>query len=106
MTAISLSFALVATVFSPSAAPSRQPVAPAPALVSQAGYPPPPPPQAEAVPPPRAGWIWVPGFHEWRGRRYVWIPGRWELQGNYYVWIEGRWDSQPAPSTPVVREHP
>ena len=91
MTAISLSFALVATVLSPSAAPARQAVPPAPALVAQAGYPPPPPPQAEVVPAARAGWVWVPGRWEHERRGHMWRPGHWERREGRQVWVEGEW---------------
>ena len=94
MTAINLSLALVATVLSPAASPSHHALAPAPALIAQAGYPPPPPPQAEAVPPPRAGWVWVPGFHEWRGGRYVWVGGRWEHEHRGHVWRPAHWERE------------
>jgi hypothetical protein len=67
---------------------------------------PPPPPPVERVEP-RPGFIWVPGYHEWRAGRYVWIgghyeavqpravwePGHWELRGRRYFWIPGAWRS-------------
>ena len=87
MTAISLSLALVATrPLSVRGARRATRSPPRRSLVAQAGYPAPPPPQAEAVPPPRAGWVWVPGIHEWRGRRYVWVPGRWEHERRGRMW--------------------
>jgi hypothetical protein len=57
-------------------------------------------------PPPRAGYVWVGGYHRWDGGRYVWtpgrwampprphavwVPGRWDHRGGGYVWVEGRW---------------
>lgn len=40
----------------------------------------PPPPRFERVPPPRAGWIWAPGYWAWRGpgAGHVWVSGHWE----------------------------
>ncbi len=28
-------------------------------------------------PPLHAGWVWVPGYYRWNGRRYVWVGGYW-----------------------------
>jgi len=60
--------------------------------------PPPPVAPVEVVPVPRPGWVWVPGFYEWRGRHHVWVGGHWvhERPGHYYApsrWVErdGRW---------------
>ena len=41
---------------------------------------------------PGAGYIWIPGHHEWRGQNYVWIGGRYELPGQGFRRYEpGRW---------------
>src|ERR1700685_612913 len=34
----------------------------------------PPPVRVEAVPEPRVGFVWAPGFWEWRGGAHVWVP--------------------------------
>ena len=68
---------------------------------------PPPPVIVERPGPPlHAGWVWIPGYYRWNGRRYVWvngywaqpprpraiwIPGRWVPRGGGYVWIAGSW---------------
>ena len=31
----------------------------------------------ERVPPPRRGYVWVPGHWAWRRGRYVWVRGGW-----------------------------
>ena len=36
---------------------------------------PPPMPVVEAVAAPRVGFVWVPGFWEWRHRRHIWVAG-------------------------------
>jgi Ni/Co efflux regulator RcnB len=65
---------------------------------------PPPPPVVERIDP-RPGFVWIPGFHEWRGGQYVWVgghyeaehprerwvPGHWDRAGNRYVWRPGGW---------------
>ena len=55
---------------------------------------------------PGPGFVWVEGWHEWRGGAYVWVPGRWErpprpravwIAPHYrhvhggYVFVRGRW---------------
>jgi WXXGXW repeat (2 copies) len=37
----------------------------------------PPAPRVEVVPPPRVGYVWAPGYWEYRDRGHVWIPRRW-----------------------------
>jgi hypothetical protein len=58
----------------------------------------PPAPRYEVLPPPRAGYVWVPGYWDWRGHRHVWVGGTWarERAGYRYrphQWVEhnGRW---------------
>lgn len=54
---------------------------------------PPPPPYAESVgPAPGPGWVYVPGYWTWTGRRYVWVDGNWRRpprQG--HIWVSGAW---------------
>jgi len=51
----------------------------------------PPPVYYEAVPGPRVGWVWVPGFWDWRYDRHHWVRGHWvrERPGHYYA--PARW---------------
>lgn len=58
----------------------------------------PPAPRVELVPAPRRGYMWVPGYWDWRGKRHVWVKGSFlrERQGYRYnqpAWEErdGRW---------------
>ena len=65
----------------------------------------PPPVRYEAVPAARAGYVWAPGYWDWRGHRHVWVnghwerarsgmnweAGHWERRGSNYVWVEGHW---------------
>lgn len=53
---------------------------------------PPPPPRVEIVPRARNGYVWVPGYQRWDGRRYVWVNGRYRRpprRGG--VWVAGEW---------------
>jgi WXXGXW repeat (2 copies) len=66
----------------------------------------PPAPRYEASPTPRAGYVWAPGYWDYRSSKYVWTKGHWERErkGYYYhptQWSEyngkwyrynGRWD--------------
>jgi hypothetical protein len=54
----------------------------------------PPAPIYEAAPAPRAGWVWAPGFHEWRDGRYVWTTGRWVQERPGWEWQEARWQQR------------
>lgn len=62
---------------------------------------PPPPVRVERVPPPRAGYIWAPGYWDVRGHHHVWRSGHWERERHGYAysppnWVEheGRWELQ------------
>lgn len=59
---------------------------------------PPPPVRYEVVPAPRYGYVWAPGYWDWRGHRHVWVSGYWvpARTGYYYHpyrWVntDGRW---------------
>jgi WXXGXW repeat (2 copies) len=52
----------------------------------------PPAPQVEVVPAPRAGFVWAPGFWEWRGNAHVWVPGRWIGARPGWRWVPDRWE--------------
>ena len=51
----------------------------------------PPAPRYEVVPAPRAGYVWAPGYWDWRGNRHVWIRGHWERERHGYYWHPNRW---------------
>jgi hypothetical protein len=65
----------------------------------------PPPLIVEAPPPPRPGYVWAPGYWEWRGGRhhwkkahwvrarpgYVWDPPHWVERGGAWYFVPGRW---------------
>lgn len=40
----------------------------------------PPAPYREAVPAPRPGQVWQPGYWQWAHGRYVWAPGNWSVR--------------------------
>jgi hypothetical protein len=52
----------------------------------------PPAPRYEVVPAPRPGYVWAPGFWDWRGARHVWVRGHWERERRGYHWNPSRWE--------------
>ena len=54
----------------------------------------PPPLRVETVPHARAGYLWAPGFWEWRNRGHVWVPGRWRAERRGYHWVPDRWEQR------------
>ena len=56
---------------------------------------PPPIQREEPVPPPRAGYVWIPGYWNWQSGTHVWVSGRWERQRTGYVYIEPVWREGP-----------
>jgi hypothetical protein len=37
-----------------------------------------------------AGWVWIPGYYRWNGRRYIWMPGRWAAPPRpRAIWVPG-----------------
>ena len=52
----------------------------------------PPPMRYEAVPAPRAGYVWAPGYWHWDGRRHVWQNGHWEVARAGYRYVAPRWE--------------
>jgi len=52
----------------------------------------PPPPREERVET-RAGFVWVRGRWDWRGK-WEWLPGHWERQRARLTWYDGRWEQR------------
>ncbi|HUQ27248.1 MAG TPA: YXWGXW repeat-containing protein [Usitatibacter sp.] len=69
---------------------------------------PPPPLRYEVVPAPRAGWVWAPGYWEWRHHRHVWVAGHWTRYRPGYVYAPARWvqrESRWYYSAPAWNRH-
>lgn len=58
----------------------------------------PPPPAViyEPAPAPRAGWVWAPGYWDWRATRYHWVGGHWVRPRPGYVYYRGAWRAHDA----------
>jgi hypothetical protein len=54
----------------------------------------PPPLRHEVVPAARRGYVWVPGYWDWRGRRHVWVGGVWVRERRGYVYQPHRWEQR------------
>lgn len=54
----------------------------------------PPPLRVEEVPAARPGYVWAPGFWEWRGGQHVWVGGRWIGERHGYHWVPDRWEQR------------
>jgi len=54
----------------------------------------PPPVRVETIPPPREGYIWSPGYWEWRGHEHVWVPGSMIHERRGYHWVPAHWDQR------------
>ncbi len=54
----------------------------------------PPAMRVEAVPVPRPGFVWAPGFWEYRDHGHVWVPGRWIGERHGYHWVPDRWEQR------------
>lgn len=51
----------------------------------------PPAPRVEVLPGPRMGYVWAPGFWDYRGRAHVWVPGRFLRERRGSRWIPDHW---------------
>jgi hypothetical protein len=66
----------------------------------------PPAPRHEVLPAHRPGYVWQPGYWDWRNGRHVWVrgawmrerpgmfyhPSRWEHRDGRWFFERGRWD--------------
>ena len=51
----------------------------------------PPPVYREYVPAPRVGFVWAPGYWDWRHGRYYWVAGHWSRHRPGYYYEPVRW---------------
>lgn len=52
----------------------------------------PPAARVEVMPAARAGFVWVPGFWEWRGHRHFWVAGHWMPERRGFHWVPAHWE--------------
>jgi hypothetical protein len=87
--------ALLMTCAALGAALAREPAAAQVGMAVTIGVPP-PPLRAEALPPPRRGYVWAPGYWAWNGRRHVWVSGYWVHVRHHQYYTPGRWVQGPG----------
>ena len=51
----------------------------------------PPAPRYEAVPAVRRGYVWTPGYWDWRRNRHYWHAGTWVRERPGYVYTHPAW---------------
>jgi hypothetical protein len=54
----------------------------------------PPPARYEVAPAPRAGYIWAPGYWDWRNGRHAWVRGHWVRERPGFYWHPSRWEQR------------
>lgn len=54
----------------------------------------PPAPRHEVVPSVRHGYVWQPGYWQWRDGRHVWARGHWVRERKGYHWHPSRWEER------------
>jgi len=54
----------------------------------------PPAPRVVAVPAPRRGYVWAPGYWDYRGHRHEWIEGRWVRERPGFVYAAPVWEQR------------
>jgi hypothetical protein len=51
----------------------------------------PPAPRHEVVPAARHGYVWAPGYYDYRNGHFVWVKGHWEREHRGMYWHPSRW---------------
>ncbi len=51
----------------------------------------PPQPAEESMPAPREGYVWAPGYWDWRENRHAWAKGHWVKARPGYRYVGPRW---------------
>ena len=94
MTMRSMSVALAAALLSTSAIVAPALLSPASAQLGvNINFGAPPAPQYEAVPAPRPGYAWAPGYWNLQNNQHVWAPGHWMEARADQHWTADRWES-------------
>jgi hypothetical protein len=54
----------------------------------------PPAPRYEVVPTARPGYVWTPGYWDWRNNRHTWVKGTWVKERQGYYYHPSRWEQR------------
>jgi hypothetical protein len=63
----------------------------------------------EYIPAPRAGFVWIPGYWDWRYGRHYWVGGHWARHRPGYAYQPARWVDHGGRwhyARPYWREYP
>jgi hypothetical protein len=52
----------------------------------------PPAPRVEVVPEARRGYVWAPGYWDWKRGHHVWVKGKWVRERRGYVYKAPTWE--------------
>ncbi|HEY2561724.1 MAG TPA: YXWGXW repeat-containing protein [Caldimonas sp.] len=80
----------------------------------------PPPLHHEVVPATREGYVWTPGYWDWRSQQHVWVSGHWQRarhgyhyrnpewaqEGDHWRLTRGGWDRDHDGVPDAVDHHP
>ncbi len=59
----------------------------------------PPAMREEAIPSPRKGYVWAPGYQRWANDHYEWVAGHWVEERTDAHWVPDKWTQDPNDST-------
>lgn len=82
---------LLASMLAASVAGIAVPLPASAAIIVQVA---PPPMRHESVPEPRRGYLWVPGYWDWRGNRHAWVKGTWQRERKGYRYNQPAWEER------------
>ena len=51
----------------------------------------PPAPRGAVIPVPRPGWVWAPGYWDWRRGHHYWVGGTWVRERHGYFYHRPEW---------------
>lgn len=54
----------------------------------------PPAPRVERIPEARRGYVWAPGYWDWKKNRHVWVRGKWVRERKGYVYNAPAWEER------------
>ena len=54
----------------------------------------PPAPRVEIVPAARSGFVWAPGYWDYRNGRHAWVKGHWVRERHGMFWHPDRWEQR------------
>jgi hypothetical protein len=54
----------------------------------------PPPVREEVIPEARVGYVWAPGYWEWRGHEHIWVSGHYIHERHGHHWVAAHWNHE------------